>query len=167
MKMVHVSYLGLPRTYKMQLVWLNTMGPGQNGRHFSDDIFKCLFLNENIRISIEISLKFVPRGPINNIPALSQIMAWRRSGDKPLSERCLVYWRIYASLGPDELTENWCMMTFSALLAFCAGNSSVIGEFSSRKPARRSFDAFFDLCLNKWLSKQSMDRWFEMPSRSL
>ena len=52
----------------------------------ADGNFKCIFLNENVRISIDISLKFVPEGPINNIPALVQIMAWRRSGDKPLSE---------------------------------------------------------------------------------
>ena len=51
-----------------------------------DAIFKCIFLNENVLIPIEISLKFVPKGPINNIPALVQIMAWRRPGDKPLSE---------------------------------------------------------------------------------
>ena len=44
------------------------------------------FFNENVWISIKISLKFVPKGPINNIPALVQIMAWRRLGDKPLSE---------------------------------------------------------------------------------
>ena len=47
-------------------------------------IFKCIFFNENVLISIKISPKFVPMGPINNIPALVQIMAWRRSGDKPL-----------------------------------------------------------------------------------
>ena len=58
----------------------------QNGRYFSDDIFKWIFLNGNISISIKISLKFVPRGPMNNIQALVQIMTWRRSGDKPLSE---------------------------------------------------------------------------------
>ena len=58
----------------------------QNGRHFPDDIFKWIFLWENVWISIKISLKFVLTIPINNIPALVQIMAWRRSGDKPLSE---------------------------------------------------------------------------------
>ena len=42
--------------------------------------------NGNICISIEISLKFVPTGPINNTPSLVQIMAWRQLGDKPLSE---------------------------------------------------------------------------------
>ena len=68
---------------------VNTLRPRQNGRHFPDDIFKCIFLNESIRISIEISLKFVPKGPINNIRALVQIMAWRRPGDKPLSESML------------------------------------------------------------------------------
>ena len=58
---------------------------------FPDDIFKCLFLNENIWISIKISLNFVPNGPINNISASVQIMAWCRPGDKPLSEPMMVY----------------------------------------------------------------------------
>ena len=64
----------------------NTLRPRQNGRHFPDDIFKCIFLTENVCISIKISLKFAPKVPINNIPALGQIMAWRRRGDMPLSE---------------------------------------------------------------------------------
>ena len=50
----------------------------------ADDIFKCIFLNENVRISIKISLKFVPKGPIGNKSALVQVMAWRWTGDKPL-----------------------------------------------------------------------------------
>ena len=50
------------------------------------NIFKCIFLNENFSILIKISLKFVPKGPIDNNLALVQIMAWRRIGDKPLSE---------------------------------------------------------------------------------
>ena len=48
------------------------------------------FISENIIISSKISLKFVPTGPVNNIPALVQIVAWRRSGDKPLSEPMMV-----------------------------------------------------------------------------
>ena len=68
----------------------NTLRPRQNGRHFADDIFKCTFLNENVSIPVTISLKFVPKGAINNIPALVQIMVWRRSGDKPLSEPMMV-----------------------------------------------------------------------------
>ena len=69
---------------------VNSLRPRQNGCHFADDIFKCIFLNDNIWIQINISLKFVPKGPINNIPALVQIMAWRRPGDKPLSEPIMV-----------------------------------------------------------------------------
>ena len=50
----------------------------------ADDIFKCIFLNENVRISIKISLKFVPKGPIGNKSALVQVMAWRWTGNKSL-----------------------------------------------------------------------------------
>ena len=69
---------------------INTFRPRQNGRHFADDNFKCIFLNENIWIPIKISLKFVRKGPINNIRSLVQIVAWRRPGDKQLSESMMV-----------------------------------------------------------------------------
>ena len=52
----------------------------------ADDIFKCIFLNENDKILIEISLKFVPRSSIDNKTALVQVMAWHWTVDKPLSE---------------------------------------------------------------------------------
>ena len=74
-------------------IWLfipNLLRPRQNGRLFADDSFKRIFLNENIRILIKISLKFVPKGPINNCPSLVQMMAWRRPGDKPFSEPVMV-----------------------------------------------------------------------------
>ena len=74
---------------------VNTLRPRQNGRHFSDDIFKCVFMNEKLWISISISLKFVPKGLINNIPALVRIVAWRRPGDKPLSEPMMVSLRTH------------------------------------------------------------------------
>ena len=67
-----------------------TLRPRQNGHHFPDAIFKCIFLNENVWILIKIPVKFVAKGPINNIPALFQIMAWHRSGDEPLSETMMV-----------------------------------------------------------------------------
>ena len=70
--------------------YFNTLRLWQNGRHFADDIFKGIFWNENVWIPIKFSLKFVPKGPINNIPALVQIMAWRRPDDKPLSEPMIV-----------------------------------------------------------------------------
>ena len=69
---------------------VNSSPPGLNGRHFPDDIFKCIFMNEKVCILIEISLKFVPKGPINNILALVQTIAWRWSGHKPLSEPMLI-----------------------------------------------------------------------------
>ena len=52
-------------TFVVDLTIVNTLSPRQNGRHFSDDIFKCIFLNENIEISIKIPLKFVSNCPIN------------------------------------------------------------------------------------------------------
>ena len=79
-----------PKRYRWWWVSIDTLRPRQNGQHFPDDIFKCIFFNENIPISIEISLKFVPRGPINNIPALVQMMAWCWPGNKPLSEPMMV-----------------------------------------------------------------------------
>ena len=59
------------------------------------------------------------------------------------------------------------METFSALLALCAGNSPVAGEFPAQRPVTRSFDVSFDLRLNKQFSKQSWGWWFEAPSHSL
>ena len=74
----------------METVCLNIMRSRENGRQFPADNFKFIFVNENIYIWINISLKFVPKGPINNIPALVQMMAWRRPGNKPLSEHMMV-----------------------------------------------------------------------------
>ena len=53
------------------------------------------------------------------------------------------------------------------VIGFCVGNSLVTGEFPSQRPVTTSFDIFFHLCLNKWLSTESRRWWFEMPSRSL
>ena len=77
--------------YQQQLcvIWtsiFNTSRPRQNGSDFVDDIFKCIFLNENVWISLKITRKFIPAFWINNIPALVKIMAWRQPGEKPLSE---------------------------------------------------------------------------------
>ena len=91
------------------LSWIFNTLMRQNGRLFADDTFKCISLNENIRILIKISLKFVPKGLINNIPALVLIMAWRRPGDKPLSEPMMVrslthiYMRHSASMSLENL----------------------------------------------------------------
>ena len=57
----------------------------------ADDIFKHIFRNENIRISIQISLKLVPKGLIDNTSALVKVMAWRRAGDKPLPDTMMTH----------------------------------------------------------------------------
>ena len=92
------------QTCHTPLKLINTLRPRQNGRYFADDTFKCIFLNENAWISLKVSLKFVPKVRINNIPALVQIMAWRWQATGHYLNQCwLVYWRIYASLGLNDL----------------------------------------------------------------
>ena len=66
--------------------YVDKLSPRQNGHHFPDDFFKCIFLNENIWILIKMSIKFIPKVPSNNIPTLVPKMTWRRQGDKQLSE---------------------------------------------------------------------------------
>ena len=68
----------------------NTLRPRRDGHHFADDSFTCIFFNENCCIFSKFSLKYVRKGPIDNNQALVQIMAWRRSGDKPFSEPMIV-----------------------------------------------------------------------------
>ena len=83
------------------------------------------------------------------------------------------WWLIVVSLlklPSDECHWTWWrhqMDTFSALLAICAGTSSVTDELPAQRPATRSFDVFFDMHLNKRLSKQWWGWWFETPSRPL
>ena len=74
-------------TEQPRFLTFNSSPPEQNGRHCADDIFKHVFLNEND----PISLKIVPRGPIDNKSALVRVMAWHRTGDKPLSEPMLIH----------------------------------------------------------------------------
>ena len=85
---------------------VNTLRPRQNGRHFPD-IFEWIFWNENVWISINISLKFVPRGPINNIPTLLQVMAWRRPGDKPLSKPMMVRLTTHICVTRPQWVKKW------------------------------------------------------------
>ena len=209
---------------------LTHWGWDKNGRHFSDDIFKCIFLDKDMWFPLKISLMFVTRGLINNIPALVQAMAWWRPGDKPLSEpmmvslpthicvtrpqwvkqfsnkdswinnnivKLIIRWACKqhrqlsnvcpvstnapsswiclfpcvidrtSVMGPKITWWRHQMETFYALLTICAGNSPVPGEFPAQRPVTRSFDVFFDLRLNKRLSKQSWGWWFETPSRPL
>ena len=92
----------------LDVICFNTLRPKQNGGNFADDPFKCIFFNETVGILIKISLKFVPKGPINNIPALVQIMACgaNQATSHFLNQWWIVYWCIYASLGLNELILN-------------------------------------------------------------
>ena len=87
---ISVQFESTSIMHHLILALIITLWPRQNDNHFPDDIFKCIFLNEALSISLKISLKFIPKVSINNIPALIQIMAWRRPGDKPLSEPMMV-----------------------------------------------------------------------------
>ena len=73
--------------YYEQLTYLPL---GQNGCHFPDDIFKCIFVKEKFNILIRTSLKFVPKGPIDTKWAFLQVMVWRWMGNKPLPEPMLI-----------------------------------------------------------------------------
>ena len=79
MHIIYVSqYLSFV-THVSIMTNINTLRPRQHGRYVADDIFKCIFFNENILILIQISLKFVPKGQFDNNPALVQIMAWQQT----------------------------------------------------------------------------------------
>ena len=94
----------------------------QNGRRLADDVFKCIFLNENVWISLKISLKYVPKVPVKNIPALVQILAWRRLGDKPLSEPMMVSLLMHVCLtrpqsGNDISVQHFDLLDVSTLMS--------------------------------------------------
>ena len=105
--------------------YFNTLRPRQHGHLFPDDIFKCIFVNENVWISIKFSLNIVPDGPINNIPALVQIMAWCRLGDKPLSEPMMVLLLMHMCVTRPQWVNSPCNATYFVIflkrttLAFC------------------------------------------------
>ena len=82
----HLSFYAVDFKAGMHLI--NSSPPGQNGRYFAD-IFKRIFENENLSIFIRFSLKFLPKATVDNMPALVQVITWRRTGDKPLPEPML------------------------------------------------------------------------------
>ena len=76
---------------------------------YADNIFKYTFLNENVWILIEFSLNFVPKGPIDNKPVLVQVMAWRRTGDKPLTEPMMTQFNDEYICGIRGRWVKWCI----------------------------------------------------------
>ena len=82
---------------------VNSSTPGQYGCRFTDDIFRCIFVNEKFCILSKMSLMFVPKCPVDSNPALVQIMTWHWIGGKPLSEPMLTR-TLICGTGGDELT---------------------------------------------------------------
>ena len=131
----------------------------------------------NIRVSSPIDLKVSLSCPVQNLKTIRQLhnKLWTNGNPQDLSLRYVSggYPILHKTPGWSQQSSgvnSWWrhqMETFSALLAICAGNSPVPGEFPTQRPVTRSFDAFFDMCLNKRLSKQSWGWWFETPSRPL
>ena len=120
---------------------LNTMGAVLVNLN---NIFECTFMIKSISYSISLKkLKLIPKGPNDNRSGLIYVLSWH----------------IAAHIMTSSI--------FFALLAICARNSPVTGEFPAQRPVTRSFDVFFDLRLNKRLSKQWWGWWFETPSRPL
>ena len=103
----------------------NSLRPRLNSRAFADDIFKCIFLNESEWILPSISLKYVLKVRINNIPALVQIMAWRRPGDKPLSETMMF-----------SLLAHICVTRPQWVNSLISSDSGIIGSNDGQSPVR-------------------------------
>ena len=138
-------------TWRLFSLGLNTLRPKQkNGRHFADDSLKCIFLNENVWIPNNIPLMFVPKGPINNNPGLVQVMAWRRPGDKPLSEPMLVRLPTHICVTRPQ----WVNVLNRKVTALRQENDFAL------QPVMRSFYVVFDIILYKLSNKQSSCRWF-------
>ena len=98
----------------------NTLRPRQDGRLFPDDISRSIFVNENVHILIKILLMFVPKVPVNNIPALVQIMAWRRPGDKPLSEPMMVSLLTHICVTRPQWVNIWLRVVLCFSISWCS-----------------------------------------------
>ena len=118
----HKCYFILPLPYSSSSIWatkVNTLRPKQSGRHFVDDPFKRIDLTETFRVSINISLEFVPNGQINNIPLVPMI-AWRLATSHYMSQWLEDNRLVHASLALDKLnicyshllTEGWVVNTY-------------------------------------------------------
>ena len=130
----------------------NTLG--QNGRHLADDISKGIALNGNIGISISISLIFIPNGPINNILASIQIMAWNLPGDKPSVEPMMA--SFLTSLGLNNLRCTCIFYNFSILNLRSQLKSHLADSFMQHIP-----------CNSCWWSSDISSQDIETPVLSL
>ena len=138
------------------LVENNILKSEQNTFYFANDIFQYNFLNARLLYFDSSFTQVCSNVPIDKKWDLLQTQATCHYLTKrwPSSLKHMSWW-------------SHQMETFSALLALCAVNSPVTGEFPAQRPVTQSFHIFSDLRLNKRLSKQSWGWWFETPPRSL
>ena len=101
-------------------VFLYSSPPEQNGHHFTNNIFQIHFCEWKVLILINKSLNFVPKGQINNIPALVQIMAWRRVCHNPLAICYIyIYWKMCIVIRCEHLRAVRCTSSFKCSPAEC------------------------------------------------
>ena len=136
---------------------LNSLAPGRCLSNLKSTIFKLIILNSSMDIHCEIAFRWMQDYLTNEQSTLVQVIAWCHQTTSHYQSQS---WP--RSLLPYGITRQW-DNSFSALLAICAGNSPDPFGFPTQRPVTRSFDVFFDLCLNKRLSKQWWGWWFEMP----
>ena len=120
----------------------NTLKTRQNCLYFAGNISKCIFLYENVWISFQISQKFVPAGPINNIPALVQVMAWHWTGNKTLSEPMMVGLLMHISFTWPQWVKGPLLFRMKQTLFFnCILSPAIITENNTHNRAihTRSF----------------------------
>ena len=136
----------------------------ENDHNLADNVFICIILNEISRISLTFLWNLFPIVQIT-ISQRFQVIAGYHLAASHYLNQCWPRHHM-GSIGHNAWWRHQ-METSSALLALCAGNSPVTDEFPTQRPVTRSFDVFFDLHLNKRLSKQSWGWCFETPSLSL
>ena len=147
-----VQVLAWHHLRQQAIAWANVKTLRQNGCHFRDIIFKCIFLNEYMFILMKISLIFVPKGPINNILALVQIMAWCQPGDKPLSESLMVSLLIHICITQPQWVNPDLWHHEATMIPYKASLSSVLGE--NRITVLVSFDS-----TSHWHYMSTMASW--------
>ena len=120
-----------------------------NGHHFADDIFKCIFLNENVWIPIKISLKFVLKDSINTFRAMVQIMAWRGQSDKPLSEPMMVSLPTHICVTRPQWVNNRCSIWHKKKMISFVFNTWNWSEHGLKTNIAKRISIF----LEKWVIK--------------
>ena len=140
--------------------------PRQNGYHFAADVFKCILLNGNVWVLLKISLKFVPSGSINNIPALFQIMAWHRSGNKPLSEPMIISLLTHICVARSQWVKQLCLFSkFNFCFWYCSLQMQCLCMQLVQCSSKMATILSLSQCVNKWKSYGILiprcDKWPE------